>query len=151
MNQKRISLFCKLALVILAWLFLHTLYMTWDGLRWFQGKADVAIILGNKVFDDGKMSPWLQGRVDEALRLYRNGQVKKIFASGGIDPDNNYHEGDVMKKYLVSEGVPADAIVPDNFGRNTYCTAVDFMQLNKREQFRSAVVVTSFYHVTRSK
>jgi vancomycin permeability regulator SanA len=151
MNEKRVTVFCKLSLVLLAWLFLHTLYMTWDGMRLFDGTADVAIVLGNKVLDDGSLSPWLRDRVDEALRLYRNRQVKKIFVSGGIDPLNGRKEGDAMKQYLVNQGVPAIAIVADNFGRNTYYTAIDFMQLNKREHFQSAVVVSSFYHITRSK
>lgn len=151
MNQKRVTVLCRLALLLLAWLFLHVLYMTWDGMRLFRGKADVAVVLGNKVFADGRLSPWLQGRVNEALRLYRNGQVQKIFTSGGIDPKNGQKEGDVMKAWLVAHGVPANAVIADNFGRNTYCTAIDLMQLNRQEHFHSAVVVSSFYHVTRSK
>lgn len=58
-----------IALVFLAWFFLHCSWVVKDGMHDFTGKADVAIVLGNTVFEDGSLSPWLQGRVDEALKL----------------------------------------------------------------------------------
>jgi uncharacterized SAM-binding protein YcdF (DUF218 family) len=140
----------SVVLILLCWFFLHCLWVVQTGLQPFTGKADVAIVLGTTVFPDGSLSPWLKGRVDEALRLYRNGQVKKIFVSGGIDGDRP-PEGDMMRNYLISQGVNPSAIITDNKGNNTYLTAGDFMQLNATEQFSSAVVVSSFYHVLRCK
>ena len=67
---------------LVGWLFLHLLYISWDGLHDDAGKADIAIILGNPVQADGTLSPWLKGRVDRAIALYQQGRVKKIFASG---------------------------------------------------------------------
>lgn len=138
------------ALLFLAWFFLHCLWVVKDGLHDFTGKADVAIVLGNTVFKDGSLSPWLQGRVDEALRLYRNGQVKKIFVSGGIGT-SYYPEGDGMRNYLLAQGVPAAAILVDNLGDNSYLTAKNFLTLNRLAHYQSAVVVTSYYHITRTK
>ena len=142
--QKAISV----ALLFLAWFFLHNLWAVTSGLKHFNGKADVAVILGNTVMPDGSLSPWLKGRVDEALRLYKNGQVKKIFASGGIDGDRP-PEGDVMRRYLMEQGVKGEDVIADNNGNNSYLTAKDFMELNAKEKFNTAVVVTSFYHVVR--
>src|SRR6185295_10720573 len=105
----------RLVLLLTAWLFIHSLWVVYTGMQPFTGKADVAVVLGTTVNPDGSLSPWLQGRVDEALRLYRNGQVKKIFVSGGIDTDLP-PEGDMMKKYLVEKGVKADDIIADNKG-----------------------------------
>ncbi|WP_276482187.1 YdcF family protein [Paraflavitalea pollutisoli] len=138
------------ALVFIAWLFLHSLYVVADGARPFTGKADVAVVLGNTVFADGTLSPWLQGRVDEALRLYRNGQVSTLFVSGGIGT-SDFPEGDGMRNYLHAKGVPDTAIVVDNAGDNSYLTAKNLLQWNGARHYRSAVVVTSFYHITRSK
>jgi vancomycin permeability regulator SanA len=119
-------------------------------MRPFTGQADVAIVLGNTVNEDGSLSPWLQGRVEAALNLYRKKEVRKLFVSGGITPGRT-PEGDAMKAYLVHKGVPEEDIIADNYGQNTYLTARHFMELNSREKFRSAVVVTSFYHILRSK
>lgn len=98
----------RIAVLLLVWLCLHITYITIDGCYDYQGRADVAIILGNHVFADGHLSPWLKGRVDKALDLYRQGRVKKIFASGGIseNPEGNYPEGDAMKNYLQQQGFP---------------------------------------------
>ena len=140
----------NIALLFLAWFFLHCLWVVHEGLRNYAGKADVAVVLGNTVFDDGSLSPWLRGRVEEALDLYKEGQVKKVFVSGGIGK-NHWPEGDCMKNYLVSKGVNSADIMSDNYGDNSYFTARHFVDLNKQENYNSAIVVTSFYHITRSK
>ena len=145
LNKLRIA-----ALLFLAWFFLHCLWVVKDGMHPFTGKADVAIVLGNTVFKDGSLSPWLQGRVDEALYLYRNKQVKKIFVSGGIGT-SYFPEGDGMRNYLLSKGVADSAIIVDNYGDNSYLTARNFIGFNKQDQYSSAVMVTSYFHVTRCK
>ncbi len=145
LNKLRIAV-----LIFLAWFFLHCLWVVKDGMKDFTGQADVAIVLGNTVFKDGRLSPWLKGRVDAALELYRNHQVKKIFVSGGIGT-SEYPEGDGMHQYLLEQGVPDSAILVDNYGNNSYLTAKNFLTWNQTAQVRSAVVVTSFYHITRSK
>lgn len=137
-------------LLFIAWLFLHCLYVIADGSQPFTGKADVAVVLGNTVFADGSLSPWLQGRVDEALRLYRNGQVGLFFVSGGIGK-TRFPEGHGMRNYLLANGVPDKDIVVDNEGDNSYLTAKNLLQWNGEKHYRSAVVVTSYYHITRSK
>ncbi|HTE10980.1 MAG TPA: YdcF family protein [Chitinophagaceae bacterium] len=144
---KRISGF------LLIWIMIHIIYITIDGLRDYDGKADVAIILGNLVYADGNLSAWLQGRVDKAIVLYKEGRVKKIFASGGIGTKEVAYraEGDAMKNYLVAHGVPAADIVADNYGQNTFLTAKNFIAWNKNYHFSSVIVVSSFYHITRSK
>lgn len=137
-------------LLLLAWFFIHCLWLVYDGMKAFTGKADVAVVLGNTAFADGSLSPWLQGRVDKALELYRNGQVKKIFVSGGTGT-SLYPEGDAMRNYLVKNGVDTSVIIVDNKGNNTYLTAVHLAELSRHNEFPSVVAVTSFYHVTRTK
>src|ERR1700738_4285333 len=75
--------------LLLVWIIIHIIYITVDGFNNYKGKADVAIILGNTVYANGSLSAWLQGRVDKALALYKEGKVKKIFASGGIGTQEN--------------------------------------------------------------
>ncbi|HLK29183.1 MAG TPA: YdcF family protein [Puia sp.] len=137
--------------VLIAWFLLHTAYIIYDGMNDYKGNADVAIILGNAVYSDSSLSPWLQGRVDAAIELYREGKVKKIFASGGDGKEYGVHEGDAMKKYLIEKNIPAVDIIADSKGNNSYLTAKDFMTLNDSLHFSSAIVVSSFYHITRCK
>jgi len=144
----------RIVLLPLLWIAGHIIYITIDGMNDRGDKADVAIILGNAVHPDGTLSSWLKGRVDAALKLYREGRVKKIFASGGIAmsaDEEGYPEGDAMKEYLVAHGVPAADIIADNYGRNTYLTAKDFIEWNRQYHYTSAIIVSQFYHITRSK
>ncbi len=139
------------AAVLVAWFLIHITYVTYDGLRDYKGNADVGIILGSPVFADSTLSPWLQGRVDEAIKLYKEKRIIKIFASGGDGKDYGVREGDAMKKYLKEKGVPLNDIIVDNDGNNSFLTAKDFIKLNDSLHFSSAIVVTSFYHITRCK
>ena len=138
--------------VLAAWLFLHIIYITIDGLCGYSGSADMAIVLGNRVDANGSLSPVLRGRVDRALALYRQGRVARIMVSGGMGLQaGRYPEGLAMKQYLVARGVPADRIVEDNHGENTYLTAKDFLPVADSLQVHSVIVVSSFYHITRTK
>lgn len=140
--------------ILVAWFFLHMVYITVDGLRPYHGKADIAIVMGNRVKCDGTLSPVLQGRVEEALTLYRQGQVPLIMVSGGRGAENgdcHYPEGEAMKEYLVAHGVPAGKIIEDNEGWNSYLTAKNFLPVADSLHIGSAIVVSSFYHITRTK
>jgi vancomycin permeability regulator SanA len=136
---------------LVAWFLIHITYVICDGLRDYTGNADAAIILGNTVLADSSLSPWLQGRVDAAIKLYKEGRVKKIFASGGEGKEFGVREGDAMKKYLKEKGIPLNDIIADNYGDNSFLTAKDFIKLNDSLHFSSAIVVSSFYHITRCK
>jgi vancomycin permeability regulator SanA len=138
--------------VLAAWLFLHMVYIMIDGLWDYSGSADMALVLGNRVEANGRLSPVLRGRVDRALGLYRQGRVARIMVSGGMGLHaGRYPEGLAMKQYLVARGVPADRIVEDNHGENTYLTAKDFLPVADSLQVHSVIVVSSFYHITRTK
>jgi vancomycin permeability regulator SanA len=137
-------------IVLVIWFLLHAIYITFDGLNSYKGKADIAIVLGNPVNADSSLSPWLMGRVDQAFRLYKEGRIKKIFVSGGPG-EYGVAEGDAMKSYLLKKNIPGSAIIADNAGRNTFYTARDFIGLNDSLHFRSAIVVSSFYHLSRAK
>lgn len=135
----------------IAWFLIHAIFITIDGLNDSDGKGDVAIVLGNRVFSDGTLASWTQGRVDKALELFKEGKVRKIFVSGGLGVEDHYPEGKAMKEYLVKHGVPDSLVIADNGGLNTYLTAKDFLEWNKDKNFDTAIIVSQFYHITRTR
>ena len=141
----------RLLYFLSAWFSIHVIVITIDGLQDNEPTTGIAIVLGNRVYADGSLATWTKGRVDKALQLYTQQQVQKIFVSGGISVENNYPEGKAMKAYLVSKGVPDSAVMEDNEGANTYLSAVNFIKWNKDQKYSSVVVVSQFYHITRSK
>ena len=85
--------------------------------------ADVILVLGAAEYH-GKPSPVLRARLDHALTLYKKGLAPRILTTGGAGGDPVYTEGTVGRSYLVSQGVPSEAIMVEPEGESTvYSTA----------------------------
>lgn len=132
------------------WLIAHSLYVTIDGLSDTLQKADCVLILGNKVNEDGTLSDRLRSRVEKGMEVYRLGMASKIIVSGGLGKEG-YYEGTEMKKYLLQQGVPESAIIVDNAGNTTLATALNFRDIASTYHLKSVIVVSQFYHLTRTK
>lgn len=113
-------------------------------------KADAALILGNSVFPDGTLSPRLRGRVERGMELYKSGLVPKIVVSGGFGKEGHY-EGTAMAAWLVTNGVPEQDVVIDNEGINTAASAKNFAALSETHGFKSVIVVSQFFHLSRCR
>lgn len=128
---------------------LHEIVIITDGLiNDTPLEANVAVILGSKVNEDGSLSDRLKARLDKGLTLYADSLVKEIYVSGGLGKEG-FYEGTVMADYLVSKGVPSNLIKVDNEGVNTRSTAVNFVRDYPLET--SAITVTQYFHITRCK
>lgn len=137
-------------LLMLLWLLGHLTYSTIDGLRDAGKSADIAVILGNKVNEDGTLSERLEKRLECGLELYRKGRVKRILVSSGLGKEG-FYEGDKMHDYLVKNGVPDSVIIIDNLGVNTDATVENTRKLKDSLCFSSIIVVSQYYHLTRTK
>jgi len=126
---------------------LHIIAITLYGSIQTKKTADVAIVLGNKVHENGEVSTRLKARLDTALLLYENRQVEKILVSGGLGKEG-FLEGDVMAEYLVGKGVARKNIIIDNQGINTKATADNTSTLIKTGS--KIIVVSQFFHIPRS-
>jgi len=136
--------------LLLLWFIAHSLYITTDGLSDNGRKADLAIILGNKVNEDGTLSERLTKRLESGVFLYRQHRVKKLLVSGGLGKEG-FYEGDKMKEYLIHRGIPDSVIIVDNKGNTTRATVDNAMKLKEKHLFNSAIVVSQYFHVTRTK
>ena len=106
----------------------------------------VAIVLGARVWENGRPSHVLYDRVLTAVELYRAGRVRKILMSGD-NPTPNYDEPTAMQRTAIELGVPEKDIVLDFAGRRTYDTcyrAKEIFEVNK------AVVITQEFHQARA-
>lgn len=140
----------RLLALLVAWGLIHLAVLTVDGFTDDEQPADVAVVLGNYVSPDGEPSGRLQRRLDRAIELYRAGLVPRILVSGGQDPGSPA-EAEVMKRYLVERGIPADRIIEERSGENTHATARFVAGWLRARGERSAVAVSQYYHITRSK
>ncbi len=109
-------------------------------------KRDVAIVLGARVYENGDLSPYLQWRVETAVKLYDAHRVKKLLMTG----DNSrvrYNEPVAMQRYAMQLGVPKRDIVLDYAGFSTYESCYRARDIFK---VTSATIVTQGYHLPRA-
>jgi vancomycin permeability regulator SanA len=84
------------------------------------------------------------------LELYRAGRLRNVICSGGVGP-NGVPEGDAMRVDLVANGVDPAIIVVDNAGKDSYCTAMNAKRLFAERNWRTALIVSNFTHISRCK
>ena len=138
------------AAILGAWFAIQSILVAWDGLGDETGIADVAIVLGNRIEPSGKPGITVRVRLDRVLELYREGKVSKIVVSGGKGVEG-FEEAEVMRDDLVANGVPEADVFVDRTGFDTWCTARATRALAREHGWQSVVVVTSWYHVSRTK
>ncbi|MBA3530214.1 MAG: YdcF family protein [Propionibacteriaceae bacterium] len=108
--------------------------------------APVALVLGALVFPDGTPSPFLAARLDLARSLWAAGKVTTILVSGdSLAPE--YNEPDAMRHYLIASGVPAEQVLVDDAGLDTYQSCA---QALRHFGVSELIVVTQSYHLPRA-
>lgn len=143
--MKKLKVF---SISFLIWFCVHEVIIIIDGINDSPIKSEYGVIFGNKVNPDGQMSDRLKARVDIGVQLYKDSTVDKIFVSGGLGKEG-FYEAQVMASYLMKNGIPKSKITIDNFGNNSWLTASNFKKA--LPSCTSVVIVSQFYHITRSK
>ena len=109
-------------------------------------EADTIIVFGALVYSDEMVSEVLAKRLDVGIEAYQAGKASTIIVSGDHG-QNEYDEVTAMKNYLVSKGIPREAIFMDHAGFNTYDSlyrARDVFEVKK------AILVTQKIHLKRA-
>ena len=121
-----------------------------DGICDGGESGEFALLLGSSPF---RAEP----RARAAAELYRQGRVKYIVPSGGVKWDTygeQMTEAEYMRRILLSEGVPEDAIVMENEATTTKENMIyGTLQMNRKTHFYSGkkvIIVSSEAHMKRS-
>ena len=121
-----------------------------------RGEYDFIIILGCWFRRDGTLPPLLRGRVDRALAFWkqqkeRTGREAILIPSGGQGPDEPMPEAEAMRRYILSQGVPETAILPETRSANTYQNmAFSKALIDGINAGGKSIFATTSYHVFRS-
>ncbi len=90
-------------------------------------------------------------RIWEAARLYHQGGVQTIVASGGGSDDGDGPEAEAMQGMLTDFGVPAAAILRENRSITTFENARFTAALLLPRQVRRIRLLTSALHMPRAR
>lgn len=94
-------------------------------------KVDVIIVLSGGM-----------GRVEKALELYEAGYAPKLILSNGLVADF-YHK--------ALEFLPSESLLLEDKAVSTFDSAVYVKEIMEEHQFTSAIIVSSDYHMRRTK
>ncbi|MBO7666875.1 MAG: YdcF family protein [Firmicutes bacterium] len=117
---------------------------------------DYLIVLGCGLREDGTPTPLLAGRVERALRFYREqieqtGKAPLFITSGGQGPNEVISESASMKAYLLEKGVPEEHVLQEDRSASTYENMLFSKEIIRADGKKGKVAyATTNYHVFRS-
>ena len=110
--------------------------------------ADYLIILGHKL-NNNKPSNVLIERLECALKYLRSNNKTTIVLSGGITKNNSLSEAQVMKEYLIQNGINENRIILEDKSIDTVENIANC--LNYIDKNSKVVLISSNYHILRAR
>ncbi len=112
--------------------------------------VDMIVVLGAAQYD-GRPSPVFRARLQHALELYSEGVAPRIVTVGGAAAGDAFTEAQAGEQWLVENGVPGQALLPVDEGRDTFESFEAVAAVAEQRGWRSAVLVSDPWHSLRSR
>jgi len=109
--------------------------------------SDAIAVFGAAEYD-GKPSPVYRARLDHAWALYHRGIAPLMITLGGPGGDK-FTEGEVGKEYLMSLGVPEEAVIAETVSRDTEESARRIVVIARANGLKRLVIVSDPTHLFR--
>lgn len=154
-RKSRVGTWLRRTVLAIAVLIPLTILLTMASVYWGAHhdqarKVDAIVILGAAQYN-GNPSPVLEARLDHALALWNEGLAPRIVVTGGKMEGDAYTEAETEAAYLIERGVPAEAILYENAGRDTWQSMQGVAEVLKGTGVHSLLIVSDGFHLTRSK
>ncbi len=109
-------------------------------------KVETVMILGASVRQNKIMSNMLKDRANTAIEIYTTNKAEAILISRD-GKEKNYNEVEVVKNYLLEQGIPKEKILLDYFGFDTYDSLY-----RARDVFgiKNIIISTQDFHLPRA-
>lgn len=111
----------------------------------------VAVVLGNRINDDGSMSELMLTRLQLTLMIYNKFNPDKIILSGGVaNKKVKVSEAKMMYDYLVANGMPSDILILEDKSLTTKQNAEFSVPIVAQMGATELLLCTSAEHMCRS-
>jgi uncharacterized SAM-binding protein YcdF (DUF218 family) len=110
--------------------------------------VDAIVVLGAAQYN-GRPSPVLRARLNHALHLYREGHAPRIIVTGGMGRGDTTSEAIVGRQFLVSHGVPSEAVVVQAQGRSTQASMTAVAGWLEQRRLHRVILVSDPFHMFR--
>jgi uncharacterized SAM-binding protein YcdF (DUF218 family) len=139
------------ALLVAAFLVGGTAFRVWYVARADDRRpVDAVVVLGAAQYD-GEPSSVLAARLRHAEQLYDDGLAPRIITVGGNRAGDAYTEAEAGRRYLVSHGVPAAAVVAVGEGTDTLGSLRAADARARQDGWSTALVVSDPWHSLRAR
>ncbi len=112
--------------------------------------VDAIVVLGAAQYN-GRPSNVLRARLDHALELYRGGYAPTIIVTGGRMPGDVYTEAGTSEQYLLDRGVPPEAILMEDEGRDTWGSLQGVADVAEGTDIHDILIVSDGFHLFRAE
>ena len=89
-------------------------------------------------------------RTQAAIDLYQAGWSERLIFSGAAADKNGPSNAEAMRRYALSRGVPAGAIITEEYSETTRENATRTDSVFKDNNVKKIILVTSAYHQRRA-
>jgi uncharacterized SAM-binding protein YcdF (DUF218 family) len=110
--------------------------------------ADAIVVLGAAQFD-GTPGGVFEARLRHAVDLYHEGLARYLIVTGGKLPGDRTTEAATARAWAVAHGVPDEAILDEDKGRNTLASLEAVAQIMRNHDLTSALFVSDRTHMLR--
>ena len=110
--------------------------------------ADAIVVLGAAQYD-GKPSPVLKARLDQAFYLFSENLSDTIIVTGGKRAGDRFTEAQAAERYLIEAGIPADRILLEEEGTTTWESLQEVRGIAEENGVESALFVSDPLHSER--
>ncbi|WP_051620422.1 YdcF family protein [Paenibacillus sp. UNC451MF] len=114
-----------------------------------KANADALIVLGYRC-DGNQIHPLLKERLDTALHLFRKYDYRLIILSGGA-VKSNLTEAEIMRDYLLAQGVPGNRMLLESRSRNTVQNLVNCNLVLQENGLSTFLLVSNSFHLRRMR
>lgn len=126
-----------------------TFAQVWAASRRDSARSSDAIVVLGAANYDCQPSPVLRQRLDHALALYEDGTAPTVVVTGGKQDGDRCTEAAAGASYLRGEGVPEDALLLEDQGRNSWESIAASARILQDRDMTEVVLVTDGYHALR--
>jgi uncharacterized SAM-binding protein YcdF (DUF218 family) len=110
--------------------------------------VDAIVVLGAAQYN-GRPSPVLRARLNHALSLYREGHAPVIIVTGGVGRGDTTSEATVGRRFLLAQGVPAEAVIVQAQGRSTQASMTAVGEWLNSKGLNRVLLVSDPFHMFR--
>jgi len=121
---------------------------------WLAGRTDhaqkaQAIVVFGAAQYNGRPSAVLRARLDHAADLWRRKLAPTIVVTGGKQPGDRFTEATASAEYLLSKGVPDEAILREVRGRNSWDSLAAAANFLRQRGVSKVLLVSDPFHSLR--